>query len=189
MEIHQKLTQEQLGEIKELAKTKTLKEIASHFHMSTLDFRMLRKEQPEISSIYDETPKDRMRTEYTPEELIEIEKMMETSNITCVAKKLGISIFLLTRARNQHPELEEVLTRGMENRPSDFNSLMRARKKEQKAAIVKTQIQQETNEVKIRTQKKESLFTRAPEDISPEEAIQRFHKLKEDAKRKSNLRG
>ena len=184
METLQKLTQEQLDEIKDLAKTKNLKEIASHFGMSKLSFRMLRREQPEITTIYEGTPKDKVRTEYTPEELIEIEKMMEVLSMTAVVKKLGISMPILTKARNQHPELEAALTRGMENRSSDFNHLIRVKKKEEKAAIAETQIEQKNNNVKKSKQKEESLFTKAPEDISPEEALQRFYKLKEDAKRK-----
>jgi len=50
----QQLTQDQLNELKELAKTKMLKEIASHFNMNKETFRLLRKEQPEIDTIYQE---------------------------------------------------------------------------------------------------------------------------------------
>jgi hypothetical protein len=40
----QQLTQDQLNELKELAKTKMLKEIASHFNMNKETFLLLRKE-------------------------------------------------------------------------------------------------------------------------------------------------
>lgn len=45
MKTQQKLTEAQIEEIKYLAKTKTLKEIASHFNISISNFRVMRKEQ------------------------------------------------------------------------------------------------------------------------------------------------
>jgi len=200
MKTQQKLTEAQLDEIKELAKTKTLKEIASHFNISTANFRVMRKEQPEIDAIYNTIPKDRLRTEYTPTELLEIEKMLATSSITDVVNHLGISIATLTKARNLHPELEGVLTRGMENRPSNFNGLMLAKqkqfKKQQQEIEKEKKAQEESKEatppgvsrVVIPVKNKESLFTRAPDDISPEEAIIRFRKLKAVDKKHRQLK-
>lgn len=73
-----------MEEIKDLAKTKTLKEIASHFNISTSNFRVMRKEQPEIDAIYNAVPKDRLRTKYTPTELLEIEKMLATLSMETI---------------------------------------------------------------------------------------------------------
>jgi hypothetical protein len=55
----------------------------------------MRKEQPEIDAIYNTIPKDRLRTEYTPAELLEIEKMLATLSMTEVIKHLGISMATL----------------------------------------------------------------------------------------------
>jgi hypothetical protein len=191
MKTQQHLTEIQLEEIKELAKTKTLKEIASHFSISTSNFRIMRKEHPEIDAIYNTIPKDRLRTKYTPAELLEIEKMLATSSMTEVIKHLGISMATLTKARNLHPELEVSLTRGMENRPSNFNGLMLAKQKELKKQqqIIekakegsKEEILPKVSRVVIPAENKESLFTRAPDDISQEDAIVRFRRLKEEDK-------
>jgi uncharacterized protein YyaL (SSP411 family) len=194
------LTETQLEEIKELAKTLPLKEIASHFNISTSNFRVTRKEQPEIDAIYNAVPKDRLRTKYTPTELLETEKMLATLSMTEVIKHLGISMATLTKARNLHPELEEALTRGMENRPSNFNGLMLAKQKElkqQQEIIEKAKKAQEggkeatspkVSRVVIPIENKDSLFTRAPEDISIEYAIVRFRRLQEEAKKQRNLK-
>ena len=195
----QKLTEDQMEEIKYLAKTKTLKEIASHFNISTSNFRVMRKEQPEIDAIYNAVPKDRLRTKYTPTELLEIEKMLATSSMTEVIKHLGISMATLTKARNRHPELEGALTRGMENRPSNFNGLMLAKQKvlkKQQQILEKAKKEKEGSEeatppkvsrVVIPVENKESLFTRAPEGISTEAAIIRFSRLKEEDKHHRQL--
>jgi hypothetical protein len=55
----QNLTEVQLEEIKELAKMKALKDLASHFNMSASTFRWIRKQQPEIDAIYYEAIKER----------------------------------------------------------------------------------------------------------------------------------
>ncbi len=121
------------------------------------------------------------------------------SSMTEVIKHLGISMATLTKARNLHPELEEALTRGMENRPSNFNGLMLAKQKElkkQQQIIEKEKKVQEggkeeilpkVSRVVIPSENKESLFTRAPDDISQEDAIVRFRRLKEEDKNHRQL--
>lgn len=125
--------------------------------------------------------------------------MLVTSSITEVIKYLGISMATLTKARNLHPELEGAMTRGMENRPSNFNGLMLAKQKElkkQQQIIEKAKKAQEGNKeamppkesrVVIPVENKESLFTRAPDNISQEEAIMRFRKLKASDKKHRQL--
>jgi hypothetical protein len=115
--------------------------------------------------------------------------------MTEVIKHLGISMATLTKARNLHPELEEALTRGMENRPSNFNALMLAKQKELKKkqqivgkkkkeqGVSKEKEIPKVSRVVLPVKKKESLFTRAPYDISPEEAIERFQRLKAEEKK------
>ena len=71
----QQLTQDQLNELKELAKTKMLKEIASHFNMNKETFLLLRKEQPEIDAIYQELKEQRKNRLYSEEEISVIEEM------------------------------------------------------------------------------------------------------------------
>jgi hypothetical protein len=92
MKKHQQLTQDQLNEIKELAKTKTLKEIASHFNMNKATFLLLRKEQLEIDVIYYGVLEQRKNKLYTTEEILAIEEMIRTSNMENIAKHLGISM-------------------------------------------------------------------------------------------------
>lgn len=200
------LTETQLEEIKELAKTMPIKDIASHFNMSTSTFRWIRKQQQEIDKIYQEVINERDNRIYSPDDILEIERMFETLDAISVARSLGISIPTLTRARKHQPELESAIIRGMNNRPSNFNYLMRnlkKLKKEEKAIIQEQEQEQEEENVEkdsfqavvkknnkkkeLNPEKKESLFTRAPDDISPEDAIERFHRLKEEDKNHRQL--
>ena len=202
------LTETQLEEIKELAKTMPIKDIASHFNMSTSTFRWIRKQQPEIDKIYQEVINERDNRIYSPDDILEIERMFETLDAISVARSLGISIPTLTKARKHQPELESAIIRGMNNRPSNFNYLMRnlkKLKKEEKAIIQEQEQEQEQEEesvekdsfqavVKKNNKKKElnpekteSLFTRAPDGISPEDAIERFYRLKEEDKNHRQL--
>jgi histidinol phosphatase-like enzyme len=123
MKIQQELTQDQLAEFKELAKTKMLKEIAGHFNMSKQTFLMIRKQQQEIDIIYQAALKEKRNKIYTAKEILKIEKMLETSNMENIARYLWISIPALTKARNKQPELEEAIIRGIKNRPNNFNYL------------------------------------------------------------------
>jgi len=187
----QQLTQDQLNELKELAKTKMLKEIASHFNMKKETFRLLRKEQPEIDSIYQKAQEQRKSRLYSAEEISVIEEMTRTSNMETIAKHLGISMPLLAKARKRQPELDVALIWGMKNRPSNFNHLRQIEEKAHKKEQVKTQkhiekaLQKQTGQ--MLTKKQESLFTRAPEDISTEEALARFRRLKEEDRARRQL--
>ena len=125
----QQLTQDQLNELKELAKTKMLKEIASHFNMNKETFLLLRKEQPEIDTIYQELKEQRKNRLYSEEEISVIEEMTHTSNMETIAKHLGISMPLLAKARKRQPELDVALIWGMKNRPSNFNHLRQIEEK------------------------------------------------------------
>jgi hypothetical protein len=109
MHKQQQLTQEQLNELKELAKTKTLKAIANHFNMNKVSFMLLRKEQPEIDAIYYEAKEQTKNKLYTAEEILAIEEMASTLNMENIARHLCISIPLLTRARNRQPELDAAI--------------------------------------------------------------------------------
>jgi hypothetical protein len=72
----------------------------------------------------------------------------------------------------------------MKNRPSNFNHLRQIEEKAHKEEQAKTQkhiekaLPKQTGQ--MRTKKQESLFTRAPDDISQEEALARFRRLKEE---------
>lgn len=184
MNTYKKFTKEQLNEVKELAKTKTLKEIASHFNMNKETFRLIRKEQSKIESIYQEVKEQKKSRLYSEEEISAIEEMAHTSNMETIAKHLAISMPLLAKARKRQPELEEALLRGIKNRPSNFNHLRQAAGKAHKEEQAKTQkhiekaLQKQT--IQTLTKKQESLFSRAPENISPEEALARFRRLKEE---------
>ena len=155
-----KLTQDQLNEIKELAKTKTLTEIGRYFNMNEAAFLLLRKQQPEINTIYHGTPKEKKCKLYTPEEILEIGEMAETANLETIASNLGISIPRLNRARANQPELDKVLINSIKNRASNFNYKTPTKAKPKRPEY------------------------RMPDEASPEEAIVRFRKLKEEEKRK-----
>ena len=202
MKTQQKLTETQLEEIKELAKTMPIKDIASHFNMSASTFRWIRKQQQEIDKIYQEVINERDNRIYSPDDILEIERMFETLDAISVARSLGISIPTLTKARKHQPELESAIIRGMNNRPSNFNYLMRnlkKLKKEEKAIIQEQEqesvekdsfqavVKKNNKKKELNPEKKESLFTRAPDDISPEDAIERFHRLKEEDKNHRQL--
>jgi len=92
----------------------------------------------------------------------------------------------------------------MNNRPSNFNYLMRNLKKlkKEEKAIIQEQEQEEESVEKdsfqaavkknnkkkeLNPEKTESLFTRAPDGISQEDAIERFHRLKEEDKNRRQL--
>ena len=88
-----------------------------------------------------------------------------------------------------------IITRqNLENRSSNFNGLMLAKQRElkkQQEIIEKAKKEQgggkeeiipKESRLVIPAEKKESLFTRAPEDISQEDAIVRFRRLKEEDK-------
>ena len=169
MKIYKKFTEDQLNEVKELAKTKTLGEIAGYFNMSKATFVSLRKQQPEIDTIYYQNTKQKQGKLYTPEEILKIGELAKTLNLETIIKKLGTTIAYLNRARANQPELEEALIWVMKNRPGNFDH---PRQAEEKALSKRTG--------RLRTENKESLFTRAPDDISPEEALARFRRLKEE---------
>jgi hypothetical protein len=196
------LTKAQLEEIKELAKMKALKDLASHFNMSASTFRWIRKQQPEIDKIYQEVIKERDNKIYSLDDILEIEKMYKTLDSSSVARALGISIPTLTKAREKQPELESAIIRGINNRPSNFNYLTRNLKKLKKEEneMIKEQkeerVEQDSFQVVVKKNNKkkelnpettESLFTRAPDDISQEEAIIRFRRLKEEDKKHRQL--
>ncbi len=158
-----KFTEDQLNKVKELAKTKTLQEIAIHFNMNKSTFVSLRKEQPEIDTIYYKNTKEKQIKLYTSKEILEIGKMAKTLNLETIIKKLGTSLSYLKRARANQPELDAVLINSIEGRDGAFNYKTSA---------------------KIRPQR---LECRTPNDISPEEAIERFHKLKEAEKKRRQI--
>jgi len=188
MQKQQQLTQEQLNELKGLAKTKTLKAIANHFNMNKATFMLLRKEQPEIDAIYYETKEKTKNKLYTAEEILAIEEMARTLNMENIAKHLCISIPLLTRARNRQPELDAAIIRGIKNRSSNFNFMRQAEQKAHREAQAKTQkhiakdIKKPLRNEKVQIVKQDSLFTRAPEDMPHEKALARFLRLKEEAR-------
>lgn len=188
MQKPQQLTQEQLNELRELAKTKTLKAISNHFNMNKATFMLLRKEQPEIDVIYHEVKAQAKNKLYTAEEILVIEEMTRTLNMENIAKNLGISIPLLTKARNRQPELDAAIIRGIQNRSSNFNFLRQAEQKTYREARAKAQkhiekdIKEPLRKEKIQIVKQDSLFIRAPEDISHEKALARFLRLKEEAR-------
>ena len=184
MNKQQELTQDQLNEIKELAQTNTLKEIASHFNMSKQTFLIMRKQQPEIDIIYQKILRAKRNKIYTAEEILEIENMLKTSNMESIAKHLRVSIPVLTKTRSKQPKLEKAIIRGMQNRPSNFNYLRQKEAKKQKEEKFTALMQQEEHQEKQDLKTAESLSTRAPEFISPEEAIVRFRELKEEEKAK-----
>jgi hypothetical protein len=157
MKKHQKLTQDQLNEVGELAKTKRWKEIASHFNMNKDTFLFIRKQQPEIDVIYYKNTKGKQNKLYTPEEILEIGKMAKTLNLETIAKNLGTTIPYLKRARANQPDLDKALIKSIEG-------------------WVSKKVQE-----KIKPLNPES---RMLEDISPEEAIIRFRELKAEEKRK-----
>jgi hypothetical protein len=79
----------------------------------------------------------------------------------------------------------------MKNRPSNFNHLRQIEEKAHKEEQAKTQkhIEQASHKKteQQRTENKESLFTTAPEDISQEEALARFRRLKEEDRARRQL--
>jgi aryl-alcohol dehydrogenase-like predicted oxidoreductase len=91
---------------------------------------------------------------------------------------------LLTKARKRQPELAAALIWRIKNRPSNFNHLRQVEEKAHKKEQTKTQKHIEKASHKkteqLQTEKIESLFTRAPDDISQEEALARFRRLKEE---------
>lgn len=184
----QQLTQAQLNELKELSKTKTLKAIANYFNMNKATFMLLRKEQPEIDAIYHEVKEQTKNKLYTAEKIMAIEEMAQTLNMENIAKNLGISIPLLTKARNRQPELDIAIIRGIQNRSSNFNFLRQAEQRAYREAQAKTQsditknIKKPLRKEKAQTVKQDSLFTRAPEDIPHEKALARFLKLRDEAR-------
>ena len=127
--------------------------------MSKSTFVSLRKQQPEIEIIYYKNTKQKPIKLYTAEEIAKIGEMVKTLNLETLIKKLGTSSSYFNRARANQPELDEALIKGTEGREGAFNYKTSA---------------------KIRLQR---LECRTPNDISPEEAIKRFHKLKEAEKK------
>jgi hypothetical protein len=179
----EKLTKNQLKEIKELAKTKTIKEVASHFEMSLNNFRELRKLQPEIDIIYSEVRSGKKFKIYTAEEIEEVEKLAQKFNLKCVAKHFDTLESFLAIARKNQPELDAALTRGMNHRASNG---IKGKKVTIPSAIV-TPVSK-TDSLITQIPKTDSLFIKAPDDISPEEALNRFYRLKAEEKKKRQLR-
>jgi hypothetical protein len=170
----EKLTEEQLNEIRELAKTKPLKSIAGHFKMNVLNFRILREEQPEIDIIYKAIPTEQKCKAYTAEEILEVERLAETLSISSIVKHFKVSLRNFVRSRKNQPKLNEALMRGTKNRAGRLDKEIEDGKKASKSGAKITVI--------------ENLSTRAPDDILPEEALNRFYRLKAEEKRMRQLR-
>jgi hypothetical protein len=181
----EKLTEDQLNEIRELGKTKVLKEIARYFKMNVLNFRILREEQPEIDIIYNAIPKEKKYRIYTSEEIIEIEKLAQTLNIESLTKHLKTTMGYFKRSRKQQPELDEALKRAIDSkvRSSLFSQKIKAGKK-----FLKNEYDMQLKGKKPKPKEQESLFTRVSDDLSPEEAIRRFRRLKAEEKKKNQMR-
>jgi hypothetical protein len=182
----EKLTEDQLKEIRELAKTKPIKTIAGHFKMSVLKFRELRKFQPEIDDIISEITSGKKFKIYTDAEILEIGKMAETMSIEQITNKVGTTMGYFSKSRKRQPELDAAIVRGIKNRHHAFNQKIQHSKRMLK--IEEKAIESKNKKSKSKPKDQDSLFTRVSDDLSPEEAIRRFRRLKAEERRKSQMR-
>ena len=170
-----RLAQSQLEELKVLAETQNLNEIAGHFHMGRFVFRKVRKDQPEIDQIYYGIVKvDRV---FSAEEIQEAYQLVQILAIRDVAKHFNLSYRQFEKIRNRQLELNKAILDGVSARKSGFD----ASKKQKKRSEDKKKHEQEILE-------SDCLSKRPPLDISPEDALVRFNRLKkiEKAKRLSS---
>ena len=177
------LNKDELQEIKSLAGTMHLKEIASHFGLTTVAFRRIRKRQPEIDQIFKETSiSDKI---FTPEEIAEVEKLSKTTSMEHIAKYFNTSVYFMKKARNTQPELERAITDGINSRGDSFFA-----QKMKKTRLRREHIEQIDKKNSIGGSRKsdaistDSLDKRAPPDISYEDAIKRFVRLRDIEKEK-----
>ncbi|MDC0864829.1 hypothetical protein OAP56_02650 [Rickettsiaceae bacterium] len=159
-----KLTQGQLEELRVLAQTKNLNEIADHFQMSKFVFKRMRKEQSEINQIYNSVAK--VYRVFSPEEIQESHQLVRTLAVRDVAKHFNVSYPFFEKARKLQPELGKAILDGISERRSDFD----VSKKQKKRFEDKKKREQEILE-------SDCLSKRAPIDISPEDALKRFNRL------------
>lgn len=175
------LNKDEFQEIKSLAGTMRLKDIASHFGLTTVAFRRIRERQPEIDQIFKETSiSDKI---FTPEEIAEVEKLSKTTSMEHIAKYFNTSVYSMKKARNTQPELERAITDGINSRSDGF----RATQKMKKAKLRREQIDKKNSiggSRKSDTISTDSLDKRAPPDISYEDAIKRFYRLRDIEKKK-----
>jgi len=170
-----RLAQSQLEELRVLAETQNLNEIAGHFHMSKYIFQRARKEQPEIDQIYDSIAKvDRV---FSAEEIQEAHQLVQTLAIRDVAKHFNLSYRQFEKIRSLQLELNKAMLDGVSARKSGFD----ASKKQKKRSEDKKKHEQEILD-------SDCLSKRPPLNISPEDALVRFNRLKkiEKAKRLSS---
>lgn len=178
------LNKDELQEIKSLAGTMHLKEIASHFGLTTVAFRRIRERQPEIDQIFKEASISYKI--FTPEEIAEVEKLLQTNNMEQTAKHFNTSVYYMKRASNTQPELEKAITDGINSRSDGF----RATQKMKKTRLRREHIEQIDKKNSIGGSRKsdtistDSLDKRAPPDISYEDAIKRFVRLRDIEKEK-----
>lgn len=178
------LNKDEIQEIKSLAGTMRLKDIASHFGLTTVAFRRIRERQPEIDQIFKEASiSDKI---FTPEEIAEVEKLSKTTNMEHIAKHFNTSVYFMKKARNTQPELERAITDGINSRGDSFF----ATQKMKKANLRREHIEQIDTKNSIGGSRKsdtistDSLDKRAPPDISYEDAIKRFYRLRDIEKKK-----
>jgi hypothetical protein len=179
----EKLTKEQLNKVRELAKTKVLQDIASYFKMNLTDFRLLRKIQPEIDVIYSEIRSGKKFRIYTIEEISEIEELAKKITLKSIVRKFDTLESFLITARKSQPELDAALTRGMNHRATNGTK----REKVTTPLVLVKQVLK-TDSLVAQIPKTDSLLIKAPDDISPEEALNRFYRLKAEEKRMRQLR-
>jgi hypothetical protein len=179
----EKLTEDQLNEIRELAKTKTQKEIASHFQITHAQFKYLKKMQPEIDDIISEVTSAKKFKIYTAVEISEIEKFAETMSMEQITNKVGTTMGYLSKSRNRQPELDAAIVRGIKNRHHAFSQKIQTSKR-----ILKVEKDIESRSKKPKLQELDSLLTRVSDDLSPEEALRRFRRLKAEERRKNQMR-
>jgi uncharacterized protein YgbK (DUF1537 family) len=124
-----KLTEDQLNEIKELAKSKPLKLIASHFQMTLAQLKYLKKMQPEIDDIISEVISAKKFKIYTTIEISEIEKLAETLSIEQITNQVGTTMGYLSKSRKRQPELDAAIVRGIKNRHHAFSQKIQTSKR------------------------------------------------------------
>ena len=179
---HIRLDQSQLNQVAKLAKTKTIKEVAAYFNMSKHTFQIIRKQQPEIDQIYYENHKQKNVKIYTESEILEIEQLAETLSVEDIAKHFGTSVYHFSKARKEQPELAKALMQGIENRSGNFNY----RQKQKRKAVKQKASKKAEIASTIEVSESDSLENRAPDNISTEEALQRFYHLRHVAKQKQS---
>jgi len=174
-----RLNEGQLEEIKILAKTMCLKEIAEHFNIGQVAFRAIRSWQLEIDEIYKEASSS--NRVFTKEEIVEIEQLLQTMNLERVSRHFNASINSMKKARSAQPELNEAIINGVASRSGGCFV---------KQKIKKVELQKSQQRLEVYTRDAwdkldfDSLTRGAPPNISYEDAISRFYKLKNAEKTK-----